>query len=95
MPAGVKVPTDGAVDQHLDLLVAGAEVAPLGGAEADPVGAGRQRRRPPGSNEPVPCRKATWLPCGAPGLPQVKPLPLPATPAPPVKVQAEPVGRYW
>ena len=32
---------------------------------------------------PVFWRKATWLPCGALGLPEVKPLPLPATPAPP------------
>ena len=45
MPAGVKVPTDGAVHQHLDLLVAGAEVGPLGGAEADHVGAGRRNHR--------------------------------------------------
>ena len=31
-----------AVHLHLDLLVAGAEVAPLGGADADLVGAGRR-----------------------------------------------------
>ena len=43
-------------------------------------------------NEPVFWRKATWVPSGAGGLPAVKPLPLPAMPAPPAKVQGEPVG---
>ena len=37
--------------------------------------------------------KATWLPCGALGLLLVKPLPLPARPAPTPKVHVEPVGR--
>ena len=46
-------------------------------------------------NAPVPCRKATCTPCGAGGLPEVKPLLLPEMPAPPVKVQGEPLGRYW
>ena len=45
--------------------------------------------------EPVVCRKATWVPCGALGLPAVKPLPLPDSPELPVKVQPAPVGRYW
>ena len=35
-------------------------------------------------NEPVLWRKATWVPSGALGLPAVKPLPLPATPALPL-----------
>src|SRR5260370_28067532 len=43
---------------------------------------------------PVFCRKATWLPCGALGLPEVKPLPLPETPACPTKVHGEAVGSY-
>ena len=46
-------------------------------------------------NEPVPCRKPTWVPSGAAGLPAVKPLPLPATPAAPANVQGVPTGRYW
>ena len=42
---------------------------------------------------PVFWRKATWLPCGALGLPSVKAaLPLPDTPAVPLKLHAEPVG---
>ena len=40
-------------------------------------------------------RKATCTPWGAGGLPAVKPLLLPEIPAPPEKVQGEPVGRYW
>src|SRR5260221_604787 len=43
----------------------------------------------------MPCRKATWPPCGALGLPQVKALPLPETPAPPTKDHGEPAGSYW
>ena len=35
------------------------------------------------------------MPSGAGGLPEVKPLLLPEMPAPPEKVQGEPVGRYW
>ena len=46
-------------------------------------------------NEPVPWRKATCEPSGAGGLPEVKPLLLPEMPAPPEKVQGEPVGSYW
>ena len=42
---------------------------------------------------PVVWRKATWVPCGALGLPAVKPLPLPDTPVLPLKVHAEPAGR--
>ena len=42
MPLGVKVVDHGAVHQHLDLLVAGAEVGPLSGAHADLVGAGHR-----------------------------------------------------
>ena len=34
----------------------------------------------------MPWRKATWLPCGAAGLPEVKALPLLATPAAPASV---------
>src|SRR3954470_21698517 len=37
-------------------------------------------------------RKATWLPCGAVGLPAVNALPLPATPAPGLNVQGDPAG---
>src|SRR5437660_952776 len=44
---------------------------------------------------PVPWRKATWLPRGAGGLPEVKALLLPETPALPPKVQGEPAGLYW
>ena len=82
----------GAVDQDLEVLLRGLEVAPLGGAEAQLVGAGghagdrlAERSRSPGGS-------ATWVPSGAVGLPAVKPLPLPATPASPVKVQGEPAG---
>ena len=48
----------------------------------------------------VPCSwtKATCVPWGALGLPEVKPEPLPVTPEPlgdaPEKVQAVPVGLY-
>ena len=35
------------------------------------------------------------MPSGAGGLPEVKPLLLAEMPAPPEKVQGEPVGRYW
>ena len=45
---------------------------------------------------PLRWRKATWVPWGAAGLPEVKPEPLPETPelapADPEKAQAEPVG---
>ena len=44
---------------------------------------------------PVSCRKATWLPSGALGLPEVKPLPLLLTPAPAGNCQGEPLGAYW
>src|SRR5260370_922916 len=43
---------------------------------------------------PAFCRKATWLPWGALGLPEVKPLALPETPACPTKVHGEAVGSY-
>ena len=35
------------------------------------------------------------MPCGADGLPDVKALPLPASPAEPLNVQADPDGSYW
>src|SRR5437879_3587580 len=44
---------------------------------------------------PVACTKATWVPSGALELPDVKPLPLLLTPAPPEKVQGVPTGSYW
>src|SRR5262249_6663650 len=44
---------------------------------------------------PMAWMKATCVPSGALGLPAVKPLPLPATPAPPVNVQGVPDGSYW
>ena len=44
---------------------------------------------------PVAWRKPTWLACGTLGLPLVKRLPLPATPAEPLKVHAVLVGSYW
>src|SRR5262245_20463124 len=49
---------------------------------------------------PVPCRKATWRPCGALGLPMVDWLPLPDTPELPlpergVNVHGDPLGLYW
>ena len=44
---------------------------------------------------PVPWRKATWVPSGAAGLPDVNPLPFPLTPAPPAYAHAVPVGAYW
>src|SRR5437764_8287746 len=40
-------------------------------------------------------RNATWPPWGASGLPEVNPLPLAATPAPPVNVHAAADGVYW
>ncbi len=43
---------------------------------------------------PAACRKAICAPSGALGLPEVKPLLLPATPVRPVKVHAEPLGLY-
>src|SRR3954454_3752929 len=43
---------------------------------------------------PGPRRKATCVPAGAGGLPEVKPLLFAEIPAPPVNVQGEPVGRY-
>src|SRR6516165_12082971 len=42
----------------------------------------------------MPWRKPTWVPSGASGLPAVKPLPLPATPAEPVSDQGGPAGSY-
>ena len=42
---------------------------------------------------PVPCRKAAWLPSGALGLPAVKPLPLPLTPAARRELPGRAVGR--
>src|SRR5262249_36619894 len=42
---------------------------------------------------PVPCKKATCVPCGALALPSV--LPLPATPDCVLKVQGDPVGLVW
>jgi hypothetical protein len=39
-------------------------------------------------------RKSTWLPSGAGGFALVKPLEFRESPAPLVKVHAEPVGRY-
>ena len=44
---------------------------------------------------PVPWRKATWVPSGAVGLPEVKVLSLLLTPASAENCQAEPVGAYW
>ena len=43
---------------------------------------------------PTPCTTPTCVPCGALGLPLVKPLPLPATPVELVNVQGEPLGSY-
>ena len=44
---------------------------------------------------PLPWRKATWVPSGALGLPEVKLLPLLAMPAAPENCQDEPVGANW
>ena len=44
-------------------------------------------------NRPVRCRKATWSPSGAAGLPDVKPDPLDVTPESPRNVQGVPDGR--
>ena len=81
-----------AVHQHLERLAAG-HVAALGGQEADRVVAGAWEVDGLADAAGT-CRKATWLPWGALGLPLVKPLPLPDTPAVPVKVQGEPMGWY-
>src|SRR5260221_576779 len=39
--------------------------------------------------------KPTWFPWGALGLLTVNALPLPATPAPPINAQGEPLGTVW
>ena len=67
MPVGVNGPHHRAVHQDLDLLVAGTVVAPLGGAEADLIGAG-DGKSTAWLIVPVCWRKATWLPCGSIGV---------------------------
>ena len=80
------------VEEYLDLLrilLAGA----LRGLQRDAVGAGV---RVYGLAHAASFwMKATWLPSGAVGLPEVKPLPLLLTPVPPPNCQDEPLGEYW
>ena len=70
-------------------------VAPLGGADADLVSAGRREKSTAWLIVPLFWMKATWSACGALGLPLVKALPLPARPAVPLKLHDEAVGSYW
>ena len=84
-----------AVDHHLDLSWRPPRVvAPLRAAAAiryDPAAAAGKFTT--WLIEPVFWRKATWLPCGALGLPLVKAVvPLPDTPAVPLKLHGEPAG---
>ena len=66
-------------------------VAPLGGVEGEHVGAGRPAGDGLADRAGV-LEEGHLAPWGAGGLPEVKPLPLAERPAPPVKVQGEPVG---
>ena len=81
-----------AVDQHLDLLALGLDVRARWAAWNEMLYEPATR-----STDwlmlPVPLMKATWVPSGALGLPEVKPLPLLLTPAAAENCQARTGGR--
>ena len=84
-----------AIYLHGDLLVAGVEVGPLGGADADDVGAGRREIHRLADRGLVPLEEADLAALRGVLVAAVKPLPLPDTPAPVLKLHAAPVGTYW
>ena len=80
MPVGREGADDDAVDQHLEVLLGRLTVAPLGRIEAELVGAGGQADHDLAERAGL-LEEGDLGPLGGVGLPAVKPLSLPATPA--------------